>query len=223
MPGLFEQLRSHTGPLWDSAQAHPFVARLADGTLPRATFAFYLAQDYLYLTAYSRAIALACARAESLSDMAGLAALLHETQSFEMQLHRDYCAGFGLGEDELARTAAAPITQAYGDFCISAAATGGPLQLLAALLPCGLGYAEIGSRHLAAVQAQRGHPYAQWFAAYGGAEYGQAARWMRDALNRLGEGLPARAFPRLSALFTTGCRYEWLFWEMAWTRQAWPV
>ncbi len=223
MAGLFEQLRAHAGPLWDAAQAHPFVAGLAQGTLPRATFTFYLAQDYVYLAAFSRAVALACARAENLSEMAGLAALLHETLSFEMQLHRDYCASFGLGEDELARTGAAPATQAYGDFCISAAATGGPLQLLAALLPCGLGYAEIGSRYLAAVQAQPGHPYAQWFATYGGAEYGRAAYWMRDALDRLGVGLPARAFPRLVLLFTTGCRYEWLFWEMAYTRQGWPL
>jgi len=27
----------------------------------------------------------------------------------------------------------------------------------------------------------------------------------------------------LARLFELGCRYEWIFWEMAYTRQQWPV
>jgi thiaminase len=27
----------------------------------------------------------------------------------------------------------------------------------------------------------------------------------------------------LARLMTLGCRYEWMFWEMAWRQQRWPI
>jgi thiaminase/transcriptional activator TenA len=32
-----------------------------------------------------------------------------------------------------------------------------------------------------------------------------------------------RRLAQLSRLLRAGCRYEWLFWEMAWTQQEWPL
>ena len=45
--------------LWDEFLHHPFVRGMADGTLPKECFMFYLKQDYLYLQHYARSAALA--------------------------------------------------------------------------------------------------------------------------------------------------------------------
>jgi len=224
---LFDTLQAGCGPLWQAAQEHPFVSALTEGSLSPIRFAEFLRQDYVFLIAYSRALALACARAESLPLMREFAELLSATLGSEMQLHRDYCAQFGVSAQELEAVRARPACQAYGDFCISTAASGGPLELLCAMLPCSLGYAEVGTRLLAAAQSQPGglaaHPYRGWIATYSGAEYQAYAQWMRTTLDRLGAETPAANLPRLQPLFDLGCRYEWLFWEMCWTEEEWDI
>ena len=68
--------------------AHPFVTGVGDGTLPMEKFKYYVVQDYAYLIDYSRALALASARAPLLDDMSWFAGLLDETLNVEMALHR---------------------------------------------------------------------------------------------------------------------------------------
>jgi len=220
---LFDYLKVSTGELWQRAQQHPFVDALADASLEREKFIHYLEQDYAYLIGYSRAIALATAKAPTLSRMTEFAGLLHSTLNMEMQLHREFCAEFGITPEQLAAVEPAPACQAYIDFCISTAATGDVLDLLAALIPCGVGYAEIGARLMAQPALSPSHPYRQWIYTYGGDEYQQYAQWMIAALNELGADASASRLPRLTELFRLGLRYEWLFWEMAWRMADWPL
>ena len=49
-------------PVYEAILAHPFVAALADGTLPREHFMYYLRQDSLYLGEYTRVLAHAASR-----------------------------------------------------------------------------------------------------------------------------------------------------------------
>ena len=94
--GLSDELRSHAGSVWDRIFSHPFVAGLGDGTLPLESFKFYLVQDYRFLIDYSRVLAVASAKAPDLEGMTRFAGLLHATLAEEMDLHRRYCAGFGI-------------------------------------------------------------------------------------------------------------------------------
>lgn len=228
-PTLFETLKAGSGKLWREAQNHDFVSALADGSLQRARFAYFLRQDYVFLGAYSRAIAIAAARCPDLESMKQFALLLGATLDTEMDLHRQYCADFGLPAAELAATLASPTCQAYCDFCVSTAATSGPLELLAALVPCGVGYHHTGLRLRTQIEAARGawpaglsdHPYGRWVEVYSSSEFGEYAQWMAQALDELPPAGSDSA--ELQRLFNLGCRYEWLFWEMAWTRQDWPL
>ncbi|MCH7471429.1 thiaminase II [bacterium] len=220
---LFDELKSQAGKLWEMAQDHPFVHGIADGTLARGKFVHYLEQDYAYLIGYSRAIALATAKAPNLPRMNAFAALLNETLSVEMELHRGLSAQFGVTPEQLEGAEASPVCQAYIDFCISAAAIGDAVDLLAALVPCCVGYAEIGMRLKPRVLANEAHPYKQWIENYASEEYQDYAAWMKSALSEMGEGLPGWRGKQLKRLFTLGCRYEWLFWEMAWKEETWPL
>ncbi len=55
-------LWSDVEDIYAAILAHPFLAGLADGTLPRESFRHYIVQDAHYLRGYARALAL-CARA----------------------------------------------------------------------------------------------------------------------------------------------------------------
>jgi thiaminase/transcriptional activator TenA len=285
---LFEALKDNTGPLWQAAQQHPFVAGLGDGSLSAERFAFFLKQDYAYLLAYARAFAVATAKAPELELLEVCAGLVSDTLDLEMQLHRDYCAEFGISAAELERVEPAAVTQAYSDFGIAVAHQGGLLDLLVALAPCGVGYGEIGLQLRPATgfsNGMSGHPYKRWIETYSGDEFQRYSMWMADTISYLGMGLiPAaaaaqalrgeleargnrereqlgssrmpegeagaldtehddeaaddsldspdggleqsyaeRRLNQLAQLMRTGCRYEWMFWEMAWRQQDWPV
>ena len=223
MSSLFQDLRRGSGPLWQSAQTHSFVDGLADGLLPRRQFIHYLKQDYVYLIGYARAWSIAAAKAPDLALLKAASSLVHDTLGMEMDLHRSYCAQFGISAEELAREEAGPICRAYVDFCIATAATGDFTELLCAMIPCGVGYAEIGQRLAAGLQAEQDHPYRQWIETYASPEFQAYAGWMTGSLDSLAAGIGPARIPMLQQTFNLGCRYEWLFWEMGWNMAEWPL
>jgi thiaminase/transcriptional activator TenA len=58
---------------------------------------------------------------------------------------------------------------------------------------------------------------------YGSREFAELAQWCRELLDRITEGLPERELQKLEAAFLTSSRYEWQFWEMAWTMERWQI
>jgi thiaminase/transcriptional activator TenA len=115
-----------------------------------------------------------------------------------------------------------PTTRAYTDFLVRTAADGDMAELLAALLPCAWGYVHIG-RHLAEEEPPEDRRYADWIAQYASDEFAEAADWLRRELDRLAEGATPAARTRLTDLFILSSRYEWMFWEMCWHGEEWPV
>jgi len=146
-------IRAKAHPIWDRELKHPFVRGLGDGTLPIDRFRFYLAQDYVFLTEYCRVFALAAAKAPDLQTIGVFTRLLDETLNTEMQLHRDYCQRLGIAKSDLEATAPAPITHAYTRHLLTVAYSGSIADIVAAVLPCQLGYAEIGLRSRAKAAA----------------------------------------------------------------------
>jgi thiaminase/transcriptional activator TenA len=116
----------------------------------------------------------------------------------------------------------APTTRAYTDFLLRMAATGDYAELVAALLPCMWGFAEVSQ----ALRA-RGLPaeprYARWIEMYADPAFVALAEWCRALVDRLAEGAGEAARRRVEDAFLTSSRYEYLFWEMAWRRETWPV
>ena len=202
---------------------HPFVTGIGDGTLHVERFKFYVRQDYVFLIDYSRVLALASARAPDLDTMGRFASLLHETLNTEMELHRSYCAQFGITTRELAETRAAPTTLAYTRFLLNVAHQGSYAELSASFLPCQWGYWEICD-----YLAQRGEPketplYCQWIRMYVSQEYKSLADWARSLANRLAEEASSSEVARMEEAYLTSLRYEYFFWDMAYNLEAWPV
>lgn len=205
-------------PDWDAYTRHPFVEGLRDGSLPRSAFLNYLVQDYLFLIQFSRAWALAVVKAGDLEEMRACSATVHTLLDQEMALHVQTCAKAGIDIQAMLDTPEATANLTYTRYVLATGFAGDFLDLLAALMPCVLGYGEIG-RHLANGSAPD-TPYRDWIDSYGGAEY-QAACARAGALldgaigKRLGQN--PETTPRwqeLASIFATATRLEVGFWDL---------
>jgi thiaminase (transcriptional activator TenA) len=217
---LTERLYDAAAPIWRQTLAHPFVTELGNGALPLEKFQFYMRQDYIFLIEYSRLLALATAKAPDLEIMGRFAYLLDATLNREMALHREFAAQCGVRAEDLAATRAAPTTYAYTRHLVRVAALGDLAEIVAALLPCQWGYCEIGQ-----TLARRGKPlsmpfYCQWIDMYASPEFASLATWLRDLLNSLAGTAHEE---RLVETFCASARYEYLFWDMAYRLEQWPV
>ena len=202
---------------------HPFVRGISDGSLDVEKFNHFIRQDYLYLIDYARVFAIAAARSPDLATVTKFAELLQGTLTWEMSLHRKYCASFGITEADLETTKAAPTTEAYSNYLLRVAYNGSYPELASALLPCFWGYSDIGL-----YLADKGKPahaplYAQWIDMYASPELKTLADWMRGMVDRLAEGAGPEERARMEAAYVACSRYEYAFWEMAWKMERWQV
>ncbi|MBO6781776.1 MAG: thiaminase II [Alphaproteobacteria bacterium] len=213
---LFPRLRDASSKSWSSYVEHAFVAQLANGTLPEASFRHYLGQDYLFLIHFARAYALAAYKADNLAEIRDAAAGMSAIVDTEMALHVDYCAGWGLTEAEMEALPEASANMAYTRYVLEKGAQGDLLDLYVALAPCVIGYGEIGARLAGAPATVReGNPYLSWIEMYGGEEYQDVARAHGTALDRLWRTRAGEARLRmLEKTFEQASRLEADFWQM---------
>lgn len=216
--GFDDELRASASDVWDAQHAHPFVRGIGDGTLAEDAFRHYVRQDYLFLIDYGRLLALACARAPEPATMARFAELARAILVDEMDLHRAFAAEWGVTIEELEREPATPTTSAYVDFLLRTAALGDVAELVAALLPCMWGYAEIGER-LAAGAPLSHAGYARWIATYADPEFRALADWCRALTAALGADAGSSGRARMQRAFTASSRHELAFWDAAWRRE----
>ena len=218
-----DDIENRALPIRQAILAHPFVTGVGDGTLAVEKFKHYVKQDYVYLIDYSRVLALASARAPDLETMSWFARLLDETLNTEMELHRSYCAEFGISRRELEQTRSAPTTTAYTSFLLKVAHQDSFAELVASLLPCQWGYWEIG-RHLSKQGQPESAPlYCQWIQMYDSTEFGELAQHLRELANRLAERSGSQEVAAMSEAYLTSLRFEHQFWEMAFNLEEWPV
>ena len=203
--------------------AHPFVTGVGDGTLPVEKFKYYVVQDYAYLIDYSRALALASARAPRLDDMSWFAGLLDETLNVEMSLHRSYCQEFGISAQELESTLASPTTVAYTSFLLKTAYQGSFGELVASLLPCQWGYWEIGDHLLKRGLPQDAPLYAKWIEMYTTEEFTALAHHGREMAGRIGDEAGPTERAAMGQAYRTSVRLELQFWNMAYRLEEWGV
>lgn len=223
MSDRFSQaLRLQHDPIWEAQHQHPFVRGLADGTLPPERFQVWLRQDYLFLVQYARLFALAAARAPELDTMRGMVDVAHGIIHSEMLLHRAYAIEFSIAPGDLGKGQLLPTTRAYSDHLLRTASLASFIELAAALLPCLWGHHEIAAR-LARQPEASSSPYSRWIDLYSSPVAADLARKGRDLLDRLATEVGAEPRAHADVAFAASSRYEWMFWQMCWQDETWPV
>jgi len=221
-PGPFTRhLWETIGPIYQAILAHPFIGGLTDGSLPEESFRFYAVQDALYLRDFARALSLAAAKAPNEDWIITFNQHAAGALQVERALHESFFREFGLTEQQVRATPLAPTNLAYTSYLL-AVAYGGPIhEAVAALLPCYWIYWEVGK-----ALTRQGSPnplYQRWIATYGADEFGALVAAVLGLTEELAAPLPPAAREAMTRHFVTTSRYEWLFWNMGYHREQWPV
>lgn len=188
----------------------PFVTALGDGTLDEADFAYYLAQDALYLSTYSRVLARASALAPTEAAQLFWAESARVCLEVESELHRTW-----LGARATAPILG-PVTKGYLDHLLAASVQGSYAVLVAALLPCYWLYAHVGDR-LHAQFLVRGdgsvHPYATWLETYADESFAAATRRAIVITDAAAAAASAQERAAMRVVFLQSAQYELDFFD----------
>lgn len=219
--GFTGELWRAIAPIYSEILAQPFLRGLIDGSLSPAAFRYYIVQDALYLRDYARCLSLASARATHSEVAALFAGHVQGIMQAEGSLHDTFFAEFGISRAEVEETPQAPTTLAYTSYLLRTAYGGDYAELLGAVLPCYWIYQEVGQVLLA--EGSPNPQYQRWIATYGGEEYAASVEAVLDEMDRVGAELGPQQQAAVTAAFVTTSRYEWMFWQMGWAQEQWPL
>jgi thiaminase (transcriptional activator TenA) len=225
MRAASEQLRAGCDRIWEGLHAHPFITELAAGTLPIDKFRFFLEQDNLYLLDYARCLAMGAAKSRNEVELRYFITDLNQVVDLEIPSNRDLLDRVTqMGAvDRGGASGMAPANVAYTSYMRSLALHGGPLEIMASLLPCAWSYVEIATA--LADQVDRAHPvYADWVGYFSLPENVEMVAAMRGDFDRLveEEASGGARWEEIDRIFATASRLEHQFWEMAYTLERWP-
>ena len=204
------------GPIYRAIIEHPFNRELAEGTLPREAFAFYMQQDALYLADFGRSLAIAAGRSPTVELMLDLVRFAEGAVVVERALHSNYLALFGITAP---MTEQSPSCLAYTNYLLATAALRPYEQAIAALLPCFWIYREVGldiHGHSAP-----NNPYQLWIDTYAGEEFGQHVARAIAITDEVAATASEGMRQAMRTAFVTSSRLEWLFWDSAYRQEAW--
>lgn len=213
---LFDQLKRACVDEWNAYCHHEFVNEIGEGTLPIESFRYYLEQDYIFLIHFSRAWALAVYKSSSVAEMRWATEILHSTINTEMSLHVGFSERFGVSQEQLENTKEAQANLAYTRFVLDKGLAGDLLDLYVALMPCVVGYAEIGNRlSLEYDSVLADNPYREWIEMYSSEEYQTLAIKSISVLERIcRERGGMSRIDELKATFRSATVLEEGFWSL---------
>ncbi|CAM3868356.1 thiaminase II [Mesobacillus zeae] len=216
-----EEIRKDASAIWEASFTHPFVTGIGDGTLPLENFRYYVLQDAYYLSHFSRIQAIGASQAPDLEGTSRLASHAQSTYQAELSLHENFSKRLGITDAERKSFKPSPTAYAYVSHMYRAALTGQFGDTLAALLPCYWLYYDIGELLKDCNPAEP--IYQEMIAAYGSDWFRAIVEEEVARLDQAAEHVTAADRVRMKEHFMISTEYEYMFWEMAYTREEWPL
>lgn len=194
----------------------PFVSQLADGSLPKEKFQFYMAQDSLYLEHFGRALTLIAARAHDISKTLQYLKYAETAIIVENALHESYFKDFGLKDKGTMQ----PVCHHYVHFLKSTAALDSVEIAMAAVLPCFWIYKKVGDHIYNTIKSEN-NPYQKWIETYGGEEFAEAVQQAINICDEVAASTTPAIREKMTEAFLTSSRMEYYFWEAAYDNKTW--
>ncbi|KAJ9480090.1 Thiamine biosynthesis protein THI22 [Pseudozyma hubeiensis] len=216
---LNRSLISNSIEIWKAFVQHPFVLSLADGSLPKESFEWFMKQDYLFLRHYARIWAQAAASSDNSFEEVSTLAEMAQAMAQEAKLHLNICQqSLGLSAAELEHeTMESAATLAYTRFVFDTARSSDGLDLLVAVSPCMVGYAQVGLWCAENRRKDIDPDYAAWIEAYAGSEFQstvqQAMRLVEAKAAK--DPLSPQRMRKLQTTWNAACRLEAGMWNEA--------
>ncbi len=192
----------------------PFVKELAEGTLSKEKFLFYLAQDSIYIENYSRVLAHIASRLPNQEQSADFLKFATDGFAVEKALHESY-----LGNQSI-KAQATPTTLLYNsDELVKSL---GPVEIEAAsILPCFWVYKRVGEEILKT--CSRENPFFHWIETYGDETFAESNRRAIEICDELASNTSDDIRKQMTEAFVMATKMEWMFWESAYNMERWKI
>jgi thiaminase/transcriptional activator TenA len=214
--------------LWDSIGGvykkileHPFIQGLTDGSLSEEAFVFYAVQDALYLRDFARGLAILGAKAPEDRWLMMFAEHARDTIQVERALHESFFRDWKLTEEEVYKTPPAPNNLLYTSYLLKVAYERPFHEGMGAFLPCYWIYGEVGKE-----LEKRGSPkelFLRWIQTYASEEFDYIVQQVLKVMDEISLKLTDSEKSMVREHFVTTSKMEYLFWDMGFSQQRWPV
>ena len=189
----------------------PFLRELADGTLPREKFDFYIGQDSLYLNEYSRVLAGIAARSTHSRMKSAFLKFAADGVAVEQILHATFVAE--------PPKQMSPTCLFYTSLLKATALDDLAVQC-AAILPCFWIYREVG-KHIIREAKMEGNPYSSWIATYADETFDASTNLAIELCDRMAMEASPEVRRRMTEVFCHASQLELRFWQSAYDLETW--
>jgi thiaminase/transcriptional activator TenA len=196
----------------------PFNQELLSGTLLLERFQFYMQQDGIYLSEFSRALSLIASRCFNHPYTLDFIRFAEGAVVVERSLHEGYFKQFnvsGIAE-------ASPTCQNYTQFLLTKASLDQVEVAMAAVLPCFWIYKRVGD-YIYANQHEGLNPYQEWINTYAGEDFGLLVDKAIAICDDVAASCSAAQRDQMTKAFVKASKLEWMFWDSAYRLEQWPV
>lgn len=202
-------------PIYKQILELPFVCELAQGTLSRERFLFYIKQDSIYVENYAHVLAHVASRLPELAHMEDFLKYALDGVAMERMLHEGY-----LGKGGRGNTAPTPTCLLYNSY--ESAMGLKPVEVEAAvILPCFWVYQKVGADIIS--RCDENNPYSAWIKAYADPYMEQSTRRAIEILDELADKASPSVRAQMTEAFVNATRMEWMFWHSAYNLEKWEI
>src|SRR6266571_7892387 len=191
---------------------------LSSEILPLNKFVFYLRHDHYFLKEFSKFLHSAKQKTNDNKLKEWLESLCLNTVNFEMEIQKQLLNSLPSSSSSPSYTAnyeffPSRTTLNYTSYLMNTSSNGTFSEIVSVMAPCPWTYLEIAQK-LSKIPI-RNDAYRKWVQFYSSTESHRQVAEIKDILNRLGEKEDEKSKAIMKNHFSKACRYEYLFWEMA--------
>lgn len=216
-----EELWKSVADVYRAIIGHGFIRGLSDGSLPLGIFQEYVVQDTLYLSQFSRAVAVTATKAPSDEIAVPLLSSARDMLLIErVRLHEFLLSEWRIGSESISSRRMNQANLGYTNYMMRTVIERPFHEALGAVLPCFWIYGEVGKELLK--KGSTDPTYKRWIDTYASEDYGKAVERViimtEKEAARLTDGQRSDVMGR----FRLSAVYEYLFWDTVYREERWP-
>lgn len=213
-----DTLKQHSVDTWQKILSHRFVMELSSEILPLNKFVFYLQQDHYFLEEFSKFLHSAKQKTNDNKLKEWLDSSYLNTVNFEREMQRQLLNLLGVSSNSPSNTAnheffPCRTTLDYTSYLMNTASNSTFSEIVSVMAPCPWTYLEIAQK-LSKIPIGN-EAYEKWVQFYSSTESNRQVAEIKEILNRFGEKADEESKAKMKNHFANACKYEYLFWEMA--------
>ena len=217
MSNWYAKVREKTEPVFQEIVKHGFVKDLMAGTLSKEVFGFYVNQDTLYLSEYTKILSqvgIKCYESDETQFYLESATGIIEV---EKALHEVFL------NEEYLDPIVSPTCELYTSYMARIVNNYSVEVGLAAVLPCFSIYKEVGDYILENQTNKDDNTYQAWIDTYAGEEFATSVAKAIEITNKYAATASEENLKLMEEVFVKTSKLEWMFWDSAYKQEKWAL